>query len=83
MLPEDDPLNMSIHSRMNVWETKIHQTEAEKEEAARAEQEILGARQQLRHNSGMRGVKGNLSWIMIVNFRSVGNLKRKKKKMRS
>ena len=53
MLPEDDPLNMSIHSRMNVWETKIHQTEAEKEEAARAEQEILVARQQLRHNSGM------------------------------
>ncbi len=38
-----DPLNMSVHSRMNVWEQKIEHSEEEKQEHLAAQQVgILG-----------------------------------------
>lgn len=46
----DDPLNMSIHSRMNVWENKIKDSEQEKSSATP---------QSSRHESGMYAVLFN------------------------
>ena len=47
MFCQDDPLNMSIHSRMNVWEMKIKETTEEPSEpvvtsANRAKGQIQG-----------------------------------------
>ena len=46
MLHEDDPLNMSIHSRRNVWEEKIQDGEQQKQEVARMHDDLRAAKTQ-------------------------------------
>ena len=51
MLPEDDPLNMSIHSRRNVWETKIVDSEEQQQQARSMQQQLMAAKMQQKHAS--------------------------------
>ena len=46
MLPEDDPLNMSIHSRRNVWEEKINDGEQQKQEVVRMHEDLRTPKRQ-------------------------------------
>ena len=52
MLHDDDPLNMSIHSRLNVWETKIVASEQEGQQARSMHQQLMAAKSPQKQTQG-------------------------------